>query len=118
MATKTSPSDSKSIDSKVWNLVIIFVGMIVMGIHLALYAYNKHVFNTIVSLYALAFAIVFLVFLYKKKDCMTSLEFNFLVYMSLFVILIEIVVLALTLYSMYAASKSSNSGSSWNSRLR
>lgn len=100
--------ESKSFNSKLWNFIVIVVGMLVLAIHVGLYAFNKHVFNTVICLYIIAFAIIFLVFLNKKKDCMSDMEFNVLVYISLFVLLIEIVVLCIALFGIFKTQSSSS----------
>lgn len=115
MATSVTSATNKSMESKVWNLVIIFVGMIVIIIHVLLYAFNKDVFNIIISMYIIAFSIMFLVFLNKKKAYTSSTEYNFLAYACLFVLVIEVLVLALSFLGLLGVGKSSSgySGSSY-----
>lgn len=104
--------DPRDMSNKVWNLVIIFVGMIVLIIHVLLFSFNKDVFNIIISLYIIAFTILFLVFLNKKKAYTSSTEYNFLSYTSLFVLGLEVLILALSVLSLFGVGKGSSSSTS------
>lgn len=102
--------EDKQLNNKVWNVVIIFVGMIVLVIHLLLYSYSKDVFNVIISLYVIAFAILFIVFLQKKKKFTSDAEYNFLTYTCLFVLCIEVMVLFVSIFSIFSNGPHKYSG--------
>lgn len=95
MATDTAPASS-TLGNQLSNVFMIFGGLIVVIVHLILYFFSKDVFNIIMSIYIIAFAIIFLVFLQKKKRYTTNKEYIVLSYISLFVIGLEILVLVLS----------------------
>jgi hypothetical protein len=75
--------------------------MIVLVIHLLLYVYSKDAFNIIISLYVIAFTILFIVFLQKKKSFTSDAEYNFIVYTCLFILCLEVMVLFVSLFSIF-----------------
>ena len=88
-----------------WNIAIIFIGIFVMMMHILLYVFNKDVFNIIISLYVISFSIMFIVFINKKKKVTSNTEYVFLIYVSMFVICIELIVFILSLVSLFKGMK-------------
>lgn len=103
-----SASDDGKIDFRLWNIMSVFIGIVVLVLHLGVFFFNKHMFYMVVSMYAMAFVIVFIVYLQKKKDCMSAKEFNVLTYLSFFMLCIEILALVLGIMSMINLSKPAN----------
>lgn len=97
--------ETKQLNNKIWNLVVIFAGMGILAVHLLLYSFSKDVFNIIISLYIIAFTILFLIFLQKKKKYTTETEYNFLTYTCMFVLLLELMILGVSGYSLFNSSK-------------
>lgn len=94
-------ADDKSLNSKIWTAVFVFIGVIMLGLHVGLFFYNKDIFNIVVSAYIIAYAIIFLVYIQKKKQYQTNQEYNFLTYTSLFVLCLEIIILIISLVSYF-----------------
>lgn len=99
--TTTTPPTSPSLGNQLGNVFMIFGGLLVLVVHLILYFFSKDVFNIIMSIYIIAFAIIFLVFLQKKKNYTTNNEYTVLSYISFFVIGIEIMILILSFIGLY-----------------
>jgi hypothetical protein len=111
--TSTTISSTKQMTS----IILVFAWVLTIGIHIGLYFFNKDVFNIIMSIYIIAFAVIFLVFLQKKKNYTTDTEFNMLTYMSMFVIILEIIVLVMSVVSlMNNKTSSSNTKYNYNSK--
>lgn len=104
-ATTTVTTTSNVPPVNFWNIAIIFIGIFVMMMHILLYVFNKDVFNIIISLYVVSFSIMFLVFINKKKKVTSNTEYVFLTYVSMFVICIEIIVLILSVVSLFKGMK-------------
>lgn len=109
-------TSNKSSSKQLLNILLIFAWVLAICIHVGLYLFSKDAFNIIMSIYIIAFAIIFLVFLQKKKNYTTDTEFSVLTYMSMFVILLEIIILVLSFLSLFRNRDSSSSYSSYNSK--
>lgn len=86
--------------SQMSNVLMIFCSIIVVAVHLVLYIYSKDVFNIVLGFYIIGFAVIFLVYLQKKKEYETSKEYTVLSYISFFVIGLELMVLILSFVSL------------------
>jgi CDP-diglyceride synthetase len=89
-----------STTSQAYNLLIIFSAVIVILIHVGLLFYNKTVFNIIACFYVIAFVILMMVLINKKKEHMSNKEYSFIFYVSVFIITIEIMLLVLSTYKL------------------
>ena len=112
----STASSTKSSSKQLLNILLVFAWVLAICIHIGLYFFSKDVFNIIMSVYIIAFAIIFIVFLQKKKNYTTDTEFNVLTYMSMFVILLEIIILVISIVSLIRNRGGSNSAYSYNSK--
>ena len=101
MTTDAADSSNSTLRNQLSNVFMIVGGLIVLIVHLVLYVFSKDVFNIIMSIYIIAFAIIFLVFLQKKKLYTSDNEYTVLSYISFFVIGIELMVLILSFVGLY-----------------
>lgn len=99
---------SQSSDNRVWNMIIIFIGMILIIIHGGLHWYNSWLLYAVISLYALVYSIVMAVWLNKKKATMTSREYNILSYFSMFVTTVSILGFIVSVWGIFAKPSSSS----------
>ena len=113
MAEETTNVPDKSSFKQLLNILMVFAWVLAICIHIGLYFLSKDVFNITMSIYIIAFAVIFLVFLQKKKKYTTDTEFNILTYMSMFVILLEIIILVISFVSLFS---NKNSTYSYNSK--
>lgn len=92
--------NSVNLSTQMKNVLIIFCSIIILGIHLVMFIYSKDLFNIIMSFYIIGFAIIFVVYLQKKKQYMTSKEYSILSYISLFIIGLEVMVMIISFVSL------------------
>lgn len=76
-------------NTNVTNIIIIFTGTVLIVLHVFLMLFNKHVYNLVVCIYAIGFAIVLLAYANNKKDSLTSTEYYMFFYISYFIIILE-----------------------------
>lgn len=114
--TATTAVSDKSSFKQLINILLIFAWVLAIGIHIGLYFFSKDVFNIIMSIYIIAFAVIFIVFLQKKKNYTTDTEFSVITYMSMFVILLEIIILVISFVSLVRNKSGSSSSYSYNSK--
>lgn len=91
--------------SSLKNILAIFVGIIILGLHMGLIVFNKHIFNLVVALYVIAYSIIYIIYAQRKKDTLTEIEYNIIIYASFFVISLEIVVLAFAVIGLIPPKK-------------
>lgn len=87
-------------DTNIKNMIFITVGIIILGSHLGLFAYNRNLFNAVLGLYMMVYIIMAVVLTYKKKDCTDDKEKNVIFYTSMFLLLIEVVVVGVSFYGI------------------
>lgn len=85
-------------DQKVANILFIFLGTFVLAVHAGMFFFSKNLFNLMMSVYIIAYIIAMLVFTYKKKECSGSTERDTILYVSMFLLGLELLVLLLSLY--------------------
>lgn len=95
MSATTTPTDNK-----LWNMLIIFIGMILLVVHLVLHWLNNNMLFLLLSIYIIAYAVLMTVWLQKKRNCMTPREFNVLSYVNLFMLVIGVLVVFLAIFTM------------------
>lgn len=93
-------------DSNIKNMIFIVVGIIILGTHFGLFAYNRNLFNAVLGLYMMVYIIMAVVLTYKKKDCTDDTEKNVIFYTSMFLLLIEAVVVGVSFYGITKESHS------------
>ena len=84
--TAPTPTENKSLSNNAETFFLTMLGVVVLAVHSLLFFFSKDIFNIIMSLYVIAFAIIFMVFMQKKKTYMTTTEYNFLSYTCFFMI--------------------------------
>ena len=88
------------IKGKITNISLIFIGGIIIVIHLILFRYNKFLFTAFVCLYVITYSILVTVYLYKKKECANGTDFNIMVYFSIYTIAMEVMIFLLSIIFM------------------
>ena len=91
--------------SSLHNILVIFLGIVILGLHIGLIAFNKHIFNLVVALYVIAYSIIYILYAQRKKDTLTNVEYNMIIYASFFVISLEVVILAVAIIGLLPAKK-------------
>ena len=91
-------------DNRVSNMIVIFIGLIVMIIHIGAFAYNSSLLFALISIYMITYSIIMSVWLTRKKTTMTSKEYNVLSYFSLFVTVIGILGLLVSIWTLFSYS--------------
>lgn len=95
MSASTTPTDNK-----LWNMLIIFIGMILLVVHLVLHWLNSNMLFLLLSIYIIAYTVLMTVWLQKKRNCMTPREYNILSYVNLFMLVIGVLVVFLSIFTM------------------
>jgi uncharacterized membrane protein len=90
-------------DDRVANMIVIFVGLIIMIIHIGAFVYNSALLFALLSIYMITYSIVMAVWLNKKKTTMTSREYNVLSYFSMFITVVGILGLIVSVWSIFAS---------------
>lgn len=89
-------------DDRVANMIVMFVGLIIMIIHIGAFAYNSWLLFALLSIYMITYSIVMSVWLNKKKSTMTNGEYNVLSYFSMFVTVIGILGLIVSVWGLFS----------------
>jgi len=95
--------------SEVSNIAIIVSGIIIVSIHIVVAFTTKFLFGLLIAFYAISFAIIAIVFLQKKKKCMTQLEFDIGIYSSMFMIVVNVFMVVYVIYSIIQSSQNASS---------
>jgi len=98
-------------DNKLWNMLILFIGMFLLIIHLLLHWLNNNLLFLLLSIYVIAYTVLMTVWLQKKRNCMSSREYNVLSYVNMFMLVIGVLVVFLAGFSMAGFQKSRGNGS-------
>lgn len=97
-------AEPKTLSEKVKNVGLMFLGGIIIVISLALFNANIYVFTIFLSLYIGIYSVVVVIYLYKKASS-TNPEFNLIINVSLFTIVLLICVAAFALFLMNGSTK-------------
>lgn len=92
--------EDDSFKKKITNISMLFLGGVILLVHLLLFKFNKYLFTIFICLYIITYSILITVFLYKKKECAQGAEFNILVYFSIYTIAMEALVLIMCIVFM------------------
>lgn len=95
-----------AVTPQVFVIVFTSVAFVMLGIHGAVFFVNNNVFNVLMSMYVLGFIVTVLVLTYKKKECTAQKERDTILYISLFLIMMELLILGVSLYRTLAARPS------------
>lgn len=87
--------------SNLQNVLVIFVGTILIMLHCFLLVINKHVFNVVVCCYAIGLATLLLIYINKKRKIMTNGEYNTMFYLTFFIMGLEILALIVSFISIF-----------------
>lgn len=101
------------------NIAIIVAGIVIVSIHIAVAFTTNFLFGVLIAFYAIGFAVVAIVFLQKKKKCMSQLEYEIGIYSSIFIIIINVFMVMYVIYSLmrpYQNISYSNYNSRYSSR--
>lgn len=88
--------------SQIMNVMIILAGTLIVSIHFVIGFTMQTVFILLVVMYVIGYAVMVLVFMYKKKACMDSMEFDIAFYISCFIISIQVIIVVVAMYAMLA----------------
>jgi hypothetical protein len=80
------------------NIMLVLAGTLIISIHFVLAMTTKHVFGILVVIYVIAFGMLSLSFIKKKRPCMTQMEYDFAFYTIAFIISIQVMTFILQLY--------------------
>lgn len=102
-----SATTAATADNKLWNMLIIFIGMFLLVIHLVLHWLNNNMLFLLLSIYIIAYTVLMTVWLQKKRNCMTPREYNILSYVNMFMLIIGVLVVFLAIFSMVGGGQKS-----------
>lgn len=88
--------------SNIMNIMIILAGTLIVSIHFVIGFTMQTVFILLVVMYVIGYVALVLVFMYKKKACMESLEFDIAFYISCFIISTQVIIVVVAMYAMLA----------------
>ena len=99
VSSETSASTS-SLSTQAKNVGLIFLGAVILGLHVIIYMWSPVYFNIFMCMYILAFAILVLIKVNKYQSCFkpsssTLSDYNILAYISIYTILLEAVIFIL-----------------------
>jgi multidrug efflux pump subunit AcrB len=97
-------NNNEPFGSKLKDVSLIFFGAIIVVICLALYRSNIHIFTVFLCLYFGMYAIIVIIYLYKKTNSNTT-EFDMVINISLYTICL---IVSLILFTLYTMVKNSN----------
>ena len=80
------------------NIMLVLAGTLVVSVHFVLAMTTKYVFGILVVIYVIAFGMLSLSFIKKKRACMTQTEYDFSFYIISFIISIQVMTFILQLY--------------------
>lgn len=96
---------SATTDNKLWNMLILFIGMFLLVIHLVLHWLNNNLLFLLLSIYVIAYTVLMTVWLQKKRNCMSSREYNVLSYVNMFMLVIGVLVVFLAAFGVAGIQK-------------
>ena len=88
--------------SEVSNITIIVAGIVIVSIHIVIAFTTRFLFGVLMAFYTIGFAIMAIVFLQKKEQCTSSLEHEVGIYTSIFMIIVNVV---MVIYIIYTVAK-------------
>lgn len=106
---------------KIRNIGLLALGALILAIHVLIFRANQYMFTVIMCLYIIGYTILVIVIAYKNKNCHDSRDFDLLLNMSVYTIVLEIFLILLALsFLIYKSMKysSSSSSSSYSSSYR
>ena len=100
----TSAVTNQSMTDKVKNVGLMFFGAVIILVCLALFGSNIYIFTIFLCLYIGIYAIVVIIYLYKKAN-VNNPEFNLIINVSMYTICL---IFAIALYAVYLMNASYN----------
>lgn len=76
------------------------IGILVFGVHIALYYTNQFLFNIVVCMYIVTYATIVLISVTKNKDCYTKGIFNVITNFSIYTIILQVFLIIFTVVMM------------------
>jgi hypothetical protein len=95
----TATTTSSDITSKLRIFGFLFLGALILGLHVGLFYMNVHIFNIFMCMYILLFSVLVLVILYQEKACFAAnpRRFNFLTYLAFYTIFVELIMIIVSI---------------------
>lgn len=97
-------ADPKPLSEKLKNVGLIFFGAIIIVICLALFRSNIYVFTVFLSLYVGIYAVIVVIYLYKKVNDGNP-EFNIIINVSLYTICLILTIALFSIFLMNASAQ-------------
>lgn len=97
-------AEDKTLGDKIKNVGLIFFGAIIIVICLALFRSNIYVFTVFLCLYIGIYAIVVIIYLYKKANDGNP-EFNLIINVSLYTICLILSIAVFAIFLMNASAQ-------------
>uniref|UniRef100_A0A6C0BFP3 Uncharacterized protein n=1 Tax=viral metagenome TaxID=1070528 RepID=A0A6C0BFP3_9ZZZZ len=97
-------NNNEPFGAKLKDVSLIFFGAVIVVICLALYISNIYIFTVFICLYFGLYAIIVIIYLYKKANSNTT-EFDMVINISLYTICLIVSLIIFTLYMMVNNSK-------------
>lgn len=91
---------SQQVNTGIKNMIIIIFGVVIILLHVWLLIANKSMFLVLISIYTVIYTILIIVFNYKKRSTSTNREYSFILYLSMFILAMEISLLIFSLSSL------------------
>lgn len=94
----STSNDTKNIKSNLRVVGLSVLGVLIFILHIAVFYVNQYMFNVIVCIYIIVYAIIIFISVLKNKDCYDKSMFNILVNFSLYTIILQIFLLIFTFF--------------------
>lgn len=108
------------------NLLILVAfctcAIIIFCIHMFLLYKNSYLYNIFVSFYIIIFCVIIIIIISKKKDCISTFNYNVLINLSIYTVFLQLIIISIIIYFwaikkdfMFSESKSNyNTSSRYN----
>lgn len=102
MATTDTTGKNLNANLKVAGFAVL--GIVIFVLHIVVFFVNQYMFNILVSLYVLIYAVLIFIIITKNTDCFSKSIFNITINFSIYTIILQLMLIILTLV-MYARKK-------------
>lgn len=95
------------VKDKLTTVGLVVLGGVIFAVNIALYIWNKYMFNIFLCLYVLVYALLITIYLYRKKDCFDSNKnaFNVLTYFSIYTMILQTLLIIMSLAFLIMSSR-------------